>query len=234
VLEESTIELSLAKKSTLKAVLFDMDGTLTNTDHLHMLAWQEIMASYGVVLDKATYDTRVTGQVNPYIVRDFLPLLDEAAVLEVVRNKEAIFCRMATMLEPVAGLDTILDWCKTNKLKLALVTNATLDTVPFTLSALGLSETFAVRVLAQDVPAGKPDPIHYQSALERLDITAAEAIAFEDSPAGVRSAAGAGIKVIGLTTSQTDHELRKSGAVLTVPDFSAPALWEFLREYELS
>jgi HAD superfamily hydrolase (TIGR01509 family) len=232
MLKDPAIKIPLSKKSVLKAVLFDMDGTLTDTDHIHMLAWQEVLASHGVVIDKAIYDTRVTGRVNPQIVHDFLPLLDDDAVLNVVRSKEAIFCRMATKLEPLAGVREILNWCKAQKLMLALVTNATNDTVPFVLEALGLTETFKVRVLAEDVPAGKPDPIHYQSALERLGVDASQAIAFEDSPSGMRSAAGAGIYVVGLTTSQSDEVLRKAGASLTIPDFASSELWSLLESYE--
>jgi HAD superfamily hydrolase (TIGR01509 family) len=216
----------------LKALLFDMDGTLTDTDHVHMTAWQDVLAGYGVMIDKTIYDAEITGKVNPLIVKKFLPHIDDVA--RVVAEKEALAVQLMHNLEPVAGLHDLLRWQAQQQLKLALVTNATNATVPFMLDALGLSEVFKVRVLAEDVPAGKPDPIHYQTALERLAVSAEHAIAFEDSPSGVQSAAGAGIKVIGISTSQSEETLRRAGASLVVENFESAELWGLLRLYECS
>jgi HAD superfamily hydrolase (TIGR01509 family) len=217
---------------TLKALLFDMDGTLSNTDPIHMLAWQETFRAHNILVDDAVYHERIVGRVNPQIVRDFLPHLDEADVARVVEEKEAAFRRLATKLEPLPGLARILEWRVIQKLKTALVTNATNHTVPFNLQALGLGDYFQVRVLADEVPAGKPDPRHYEAALERLGIQAKEAIAFEDSPSGVQSASGAGIITVGITTTQAPELLKTAGATLTVPDFNARELWDFLEQYE--
>lgn len=216
----------------LKALLFDMDGTLSDTDPVHMVAWQQTLQAHGIVVNDEVYHERIVGRVNPQIVRDFLPGLDELNVARVVEEKEAAFRALATKLEPLPGLSRILEWRVAQGLKTALVTNATNHTVPFSLQALGLEEYFEVRVLADEVPAGKPDPRHYGAALERLGIGASEAIAFEDSPSGVRSASGAGIITVGITTTQTPELLKASGARLTVPDFTAKELWDFLAHYE--
>jgi HAD superfamily hydrolase (TIGR01509 family) len=216
---------------TLKALLFDMDGTLANTDPIHMVAWQQTFHAHDILVDDAVYHERIVGRVNPQIVRDFLPQLDEINVVRVVEEKEATFRDVAVKLEPLPGLSRLLEWRVARGLKTALVTNATNHTVPFSLQALGLEEYFEVRVLADEVPAGKPDPRHYGVALERLGIQANEAIAFEDSPSGVRSASGAGIVTVGITTTQTPETLKASGATLTVPDFNAQELWTFLERY---
>jgi HAD superfamily hydrolase (TIGR01509 family) len=217
---------------TLKALLFDMDGTLSNTDPIHMLAWQDTLRTHGISIDDAVYHQRIVGRVNPQIVRDFLPQLSEFEVEKIVAEKEEAFKKFATKLEALPGLARILEWRVAQGLQTALVTNATHHTVPFSLQALSLDDYFKVRVLADDVPAGKPDPRHYGAALERLNIQPREAIAFEDSPSGVRSASGAGILTIGLTTTQSPESLKAAGATLAVPDFTAPALWSFLEQYE--
>lgn len=216
----------------LKALLFDMDGTLSDTDPIHMIAWQETLRSHGISINNAVYHERCVGRVNPQIVRDFLPHLGEVEVARVVEEKEASFRSLAKKLEPLPGLTKLLEWRVAQGLKTALVTNATNHTVPFSLQALGLEEYFEVRVLADEVPAGKPDPRHYGVALERLGIGANEAIAFEDSPSGVRSASGAGIATVGITTTQPPELLKTAGATLTVPDFNARELWDFLAQYE--
>lgn len=215
----------------LQALLFDMDGTLTDTDHIHMLAWREVLTLHGVNIDKTIYNARITGKVNPLIVREFLPHIPEQEHEQVVRHKEAIALRLMQHVEAVPGLYEVLEWQAKHNLKLALVTNATHATVPFVLETLKLNEVFAVRVLAEDVLAGKPSPIHYQTALERLDVSAENAIAFEDSPSGVLSAAGAGIKVVGLTTSQPREVLLEAGASVIIEDFTSPELWALLRSH---
>jgi HAD superfamily hydrolase (TIGR01509 family) len=218
----------------LKALLFDMDGTLADTDPIHMLAWQETFRSHDVFIDDATYHERIVGRMNPLIVKDFLPHLTEVEVNKVVDEKEESFKKLATKLEPLPGLERLLEWRVTQGLQTALVTNATNLTVPFNLQALGLDDYFKVRALADDpdVPAGKPDPRHYGVGLKRLGIEASEAVAFEDSPSGVRSASGAGIITVGLTTTQSPESLIAAGATIAVADFTAPELWEFLRQYE--
>ncbi len=219
-------------RMTLKALLFDMDGTLSDTDPIHMVAWQETFREHEVFVDDEIYHQRIVGRMNPQIVRDFLPQLSEANVVRVVEEKETAFRRLATKLEPLPGLAKVLEWRVTQGLQTALVTNATNHTVPFNLQALGLEDYFKVRVLADEVIAGKPDPRHYQAALDRLNIQASEAIAFEDSPSGVRSAAGAGIATIGITTTQSPELLKTAGAILAVPDFTAKELWRLLEHYE--
>jgi HAD superfamily hydrolase (TIGR01509 family) len=218
----------------LKALLFDMDGTLADTDPIHMLAWQETFRAHDLVIDDAIYHERIVGRMNPLIVQDFLPQLSDLEVARVVEEKEENFKKLATKLEPLPGLARLLEWRITQGLQTALVTNATYHTVPFNLQALGLDDYFKVRVLADDadVPAGKPDPRHYGVGLKRLGIEANEAIAFEDSPSGVRSASGAGITTVGITTTQSAELLQSAGATLTVSDFTAKALWDFLARYE--
>ena len=56
-------------KSVLKAVLFDLDGTLADTDPLHLLAWREVLAPYGLKVDPAFYRERISGRLNPVTVR---------------------------------------------------------------------------------------------------------------------------------------------------------------------
>lgn len=101
----------------LKALLFDMDGTLANTDPIHMLAWQETFRTYEVFIDDVIYHERIVGRVNPLIVKDFLPHLNEDTVTRIVEEKEENFKKLATKLEPLPGLARLLEsklWCIRN------------------------------------------------------------------------------------------------------------------------
>ena len=102
----------------------------------------------------------------------------------------------------------------------ALVTNAPRSNAEFMLHTLSLDGTFQPVVIADDLPKGKPDPLPYQTALEQLDLRPEEAIVFEDSPTGVRSAVAAGIATIGVTSSHSDTTLCGLGAQFTIADFT--------------
>lgn len=207
----------------LKAVIFDLDGTLTDSDKVHFQVFKEIFAQHGIDLDRALYRQKISGRQNAAILADFLPDLSDAEVEAFSADKEATFRTAAHgTLTPLAGLLELIEQIKRQGLAISVVTNAPPENATFMLKELGLSDTFAPVVIGDRLPRGKPDPLPYQTALDQLSISAEEAITFEDSTAGIRSAVGAGIKTIGVTTTHSKAELIEVGAVETVADFTDP------------
>ena len=93
--------------------------------------------------------------------------------------------------------------------------------------------------MAEDAPPGKPNPAPYLLALSRLGVESQAAIAFEDSPSGIRAAVNAGIFTIGVTSTHSAESLIAAGATMAISakprrcaiaDFSAPHLWQFLNQ----
>lgn len=212
----------------LNAILFDLDGTLTNTDPLHFQTWQEALEAVDMTIDREFYDRHISGRVNPEIVKDILPQLPFEEGLAIADDKERRFREMGAKLPPLPGLDKILAWTQQQQLKQAIVTNAPRKNAEFMLNALDLQKTFPIVVLAEDTAAGKPDPAPYQAALDKLKVQPENAIAFEDSPSGVKSAATAEIYTIGITSTHTPESLTQAGAVWTIDDFTATRLWDYL------
>jgi len=200
----------------LQALLFDLDGTLADTDPLHLLAWREVLRPYGLKVDPAFYRERISGRLNPEIVRDLLGLEGEEA-RRLIAAKEARFRELAQDLEPTPGLLPLLERIKEKGLTWGVVTNAPKENARHVLKALGL--TPPLLVLAEEVGRGKPDPLPYRVALERLGVAPEEALAFEDSPSGVRSAVEAGIRTYGLLTGHGAEALLKAGAAGVLRDF---------------
>lgn len=212
----------------LAAVLFDLDGTLANTDPLHYQTWQGILRDYGLNIDRTFYDARISGRLNPLIIRDLLPHLSDGEGQQLADDKEARFREIAMNLTPIAGLLDLLDWIDTNHLKKAVVTNAPCENVNFMLKVLKLADRFNAVVLAEEAIAGKPDPACYKLVLDRFGISAKEAIAFEDSPSGIRAAVGAGIYTIGVASTHEPHTLAEAGAAMVISDFTEQRLWQLL------
>ncbi|MBM0740080.1 HAD family phosphatase [Phormidium sp. CLA17] len=215
----------------LTALLFDLDGTLVNTDPIHFQTWKDILKDYGLTIDRPFYEANFSGRTNAAIVQDLLPHLTELEGRQLSNQKEAEFrSRTAGELQPLAGLSEILVWANDRQLNQAVVTNAPQENAEFMLQVLGLTQQFETVVLAETLERAKPDPLAYQVGLERLGATANCAIAFEDSPSGIRSAVGAGILTVGIASTHLREDLYAVGATLVVPDFGDRALNEFLND----
>ncbi len=212
----------------LAAILFDMDGTLANTDLLHFQTWQEVLRDYGMEIDEAFYNAHISGRLNPVIVQDLLPQLSVLEGQRLVDYKEARFREIGLSLTPLAGLLDLLKSIDERGMKKAVVTNAPRDNVNFMLEVLKLVDSFDAVVLGEEVAAGKPDPACYKLVLNQLGISAQEAIAFEDSPSGIKAAVGAGIYTIGVASTHDPKHLSEAGAAMVIPDFTEQRLWQLL------
>lgn len=219
---------SIPKSTLLKALLFDLDGTLANTDPIHQAVWQEVLQPYGYEVTESFYQQRISGRLNEDIVRDLLPQVPPEQEPQFSADKEARFRELAAQrLAPLAGLLPLLHWGQQQKLAIAVVTNAPRANAQFMLETLGLTDHFEQVILAAELPMGKPDPLPYQEALRLLKLGTEEAVVFEDSTTGVRSAVAAGITTIGLATTYPPDVLYALGATLVVPDFTDERLQQF-------
>ncbi|WP_421655082.1 HAD family hydrolase [Leptothermofonsia sp. ETS-13] len=230
---QSTLPLTVtvatsSKVTRLAAFLFDLDGTLANTDPFHYRAWKELLYNFGIDIDEKFYKTRISGRLNPAIVQDLLPQLSPEEKQQFIEQKEARFRELAPQLTPLPGLTEVVKWAEVRGLKQAVVTNAPPQNVHHVLRTLRLDSQFDPVVIADELGIGKPDPAPYLHALKQLGIRANQAVAFEDSPSGIRSAVGAGIPTIGIASTQDPKVLYTVGATLVVSDFAAPELWAFL------
>jgi HAD superfamily hydrolase (TIGR01509 family) len=212
----------------LTAILFDLDGTIVNTDPIHYIAWREMLKNYSIEIDENFYKSRISGRLNPAIIKDILPQLSPEDGVKFAEEKEALFREFAPDLQPLAGFSQLIEWTKTHQLKRALVTNAPRLNVQFMLEILGIKEAFHTVVIAGEDIAGKPDPAPYQIALNNLGIQATDAIALEDSPSGIRSAVSAGLRTIGIASTHNLLVLQEIGAFMAIPDFTDLQLWTLL------
>lgn len=214
----------------LKALLFDLDGTLAETDSIHFLIWQDFLRNYGLEIDRNFYKAKISGRLNPDILADLLPQLSLPEQEDFAWRKEAEFRNQADSLKPMPGLMELLAWSIQHQLKVAVVSNAPRENVHFMLRTLHLDSAFTTIVIGDDLPMGKPHPLPYQEALRRLQVTPAEAIAFEDSPSGLRSAVAADIFTIGIASTQHPEDLYRLGAELAIPDFTSDQLIALLQQ----
>jgi beta-phosphoglucomutase len=213
---------------TRAALLFDLDGTLVDTDHLHHAAFAAILAERGEALSLADYRTHVMGHPNPAIMAHYFPG-EKARHAEITDRMEAAFrASLGAEVAPLPGVRELLDWAEAEGLGRAVVTNAPRANAEAMLAATGLAARFEALVIGDEIARPKPDPMPYQEAMRRLGATPSRSAAFEDSRSGLRAARGSGAHVFGLATGLTPAELVQAGAHQVIADFTDPALWAHL------
>ncbi|NJL21134.1 MAG: HAD hydrolase-like protein [Leptolyngbyaceae cyanobacterium SM1_3_5] len=102
----------------LSALLFDLDGTMANTDPIHYQVWRSVMREFGREIDPVFYQTRFSGRLNEEIISDLLPALTPEENDRLADRKEAMFRdSAASLLQPMPGLIELLGWTEQHDLK---------------------------------------------------------------------------------------------------------------------
>ncbi|WP_447740269.1 HAD family hydrolase [Pseudomonas laurentiana] len=217
----------------LTALLFDLDGTLTDTDTMHLQAFRQLLREHdGRELSQAQFDAQVSGRANGELFAELFTGASAAQCQALAERKEALFRDMSPSLEPMPGLLRLLEHAEAHGMGMCVVTNAPRLNAEHMLSAMGLGHRFKHVLVAEELPRPKPDPLPYFTGLQRLGAEAGQALAFEDSLPGVAAASGAGIFTVGVATTQTPERLLAAGAKLVIDDFNAPALWALIESMQ--
>jgi beta-phosphoglucomutase-like phosphatase (HAD superfamily) len=206
------------------ALLFDLDGTLIDSDARHLAAFQRVFAPHGIAVDLATYNAHIHGASNELIGQHFLPHLSPERQRAALDEKEAAFREGLDGLAPIAGAVELIDFADRLGFRRALVTNAPRANVEAALAALALGDRLTIVVFGSELERAKPDPLPYLRGLELTGAAARRSVAFEDSEPGVRAAAAAGLAVVGITTSLDESALLAAGALFAAADFTDPRI----------
>ncbi|AXO88036.1 HAD family hydrolase [Pseudomonas parafulva] len=217
----------------LTALLFDLDGTLTDTDTLHLQAFRKLLHDHdGRELTQTQFNEQVSGRSNGLLFKELFPQADAAQCQALAERKEALFRELSPRLEPLPGLLPLLAHAEQQGLGMCVVTNAPRLNAEHMLQALGLIERFEHVLVADELARPKPDPLPYLTGLQRLNAKAEQALAFEDSLPGVKAAVDAGIFTVALATTQPAERLLQAGAGLVIDDYQDPRLWTLIESMQ--
>lgn len=203
-------------KFRIKAVIFDMDGVITNTMPDHFRVWKEIFGHEGIHVTHHDIYSREGQRGLTSVLEIFAQYGRRVSVRRarrLLQKKEKLFKRIVRQ-RFVPGARTFLRDLDKQGFCLALVTGTSRHELHRILPA-SVYKHFDVTVTGSDVKNGKPHPEPYRKALNSLKLPAKDAIAIENAPFGIRSACAAGLKCLALETSLPALHLKGAAAIFS-------------------
>ncbi len=200
---------------TKRAVLWDMDGVITDSAQFHFAAWQEIFDSRGVKFSQTDF-TRLFGTRQDFIIRNILgEQLPQHTVDELSQRKESVYReKFKGNIRAFPGAIKLLHIIKDSNFKLALVTSAPRENIELICNELKLEGIFSTVISGRDVTESKPSAQIYLLAAERLGVKPEDCVVVEDSPFGIQGAKRAGMKCLAVATTHTRQELQAADRVI--------------------
>ncbi|MDD2336291.1 MAG: HAD family phosphatase [Geobacteraceae bacterium] len=207
----------------LKAVIFDFDGIIVDTEPIHFQAFQRVLQPLQLGYSWEEYLEKYIGFDDRDAFREAFAsagkLLDDGMLSDLISRKAEVFESIVRQgVQPYPGVIELIK-SLSGSLPLALCSGALQRDILPILEQFGLQDAFDVLVTADDVQSSKPDPESYILTLQRLVeiypstiILPQGCIAIEDTPAGITSASGAGLNVLAITNSYPAERLK--GALL--------------------
>ena len=181
-----------------KAVIFDMDGVIFDTEKVYLDIWIEVFEKYGYKMTKELYIT-VMGTGRKNVIKTFLENFgDDLPIEKMYEEKDnQLFYIIENQGIPLKkGVKELFSMLKEKNYKIALATSAKRDRVEKQIKDKWLKESFDAIVCGDDVEKGKPSPDIFLKAAKEIDVEAKDCFVVEDSPAGIKAAFSGGMKGI--------------------------------------
>jgi beta-phosphoglucomutase len=203
----------------LKAVFFDFDGVIADSEFLHYKALNQVFEKYGVHVPKEVHWEKYLGYTDleniQAVSQDYKMNLTPEQVLQLARLKAQLFKQLAREETAILeGVEHLIRTLKARRICLAVCSGALRDDIEQMLAGSDLLNLFDVIVTAEDVKKGKPDPEGYLLALAKLNqkqpgkIQPKECVVIEDSHWGLAAAAAAGMHRVAVTNTYPAEQLQ--------------------------
>jgi len=225
----------------LKAVVFDFDGVIVDSEPVHFEAFAAVLRPMGSAMSYDDYLARYIGFDDRDCFRTVLyehtgvmPPADGGQIRDLIEKKKVAFEEAASRVKPMPGAVELIE-ALSGVMPLAIASGAARHDIELICRGLGITDRFVTIQSADDVPQSKPDPTVYRQAVERLaqrtgraDLTPEHCLAIEDTTEGLRSAVGAGLMTLAVTTTLPAERLTLADRVVdSLGDVSVDDLREW-------
>ncbi len=199
----------------IKAVIFDMDGVLADTEKLHEKATAIVLAKFNIKLTHKIYGRYFFGKADRESFTEIFKKnnIKKYDIDECLKKKRDSFIKSATKIKIFEGVSKIIEKLKNNH-KLAVASNSSRKEVKKILDSTNLKKNLKISVCGDEVKNPKPAPEIYLKIAEKLDVNPEECIVIEDSVFGVKAAKAAGMNVIAITNTVRKKELKEADFII--------------------
>ncbi|MBO1348622.1 MAG: HAD family phosphatase [Hormoscilla sp. GUM202] len=208
---------------TLKAVLFDFNGTIVNDEDIHQQLIDEILLGENLRPDPAEYRQLCLGRSDRACLKALLEsrgrVVNDRYLQQLIDRKSIAYQRQLQTQEKLPiypGVEDLIYKLRLARLKMGVVSGALRGEIELVLSRTELLPHFAVIVAGDDITLSKPEPDGYLLAVERLQncmpelgLEVKDCLAIEDTPAGIEAAQRAGMQVVGVANTYPFHMLQR-------------------------
>ncbi len=210
----------------LRAVIFDFDGVITDSEILHLRVFNQVLAQYGIEITTKDYYKEYLGLTDldcfQLVARKGRLGLDDRGIENLVKQKKQVFQELAkTEGRIIEGVRDFLQMLKQSNISMAICSGALLTEIELILEDARLRSFFEVIISAEQVKKGKPNPDGFLLTLRKLNlgfqspIAADQCIVIEDSHWGLEAARAAGMHTIAVTNSYDAEQLALAEKVIT-------------------
>ena len=182
----------------IKAIIFDMDGLMIDSERVTFECYQEILKGMNLTMDEEFYKTLLGKPLIGIYQRFYDVYGNDFPIEDVIKDVHALMAkRFETEGVPIkTGLKSLLEYLKENNYKTIVATSSNRDRVDTILSQAQITDYFDDSICGDEVTKGKPNPEVFLKSCQKLGVNVDEAIVLEDSEAGIQASYDAGIKVI--------------------------------------
>jgi beta-phosphoglucomutase family hydrolase len=223
-IKTDTLELKvdeIINEFDVKAVIFDLDGTLVDNNSYHLETWKKYVKNMGRNISEEEYNANINGRTNRDVIEYvFGRKMNDEEIVKYSLEKEALYREIyQPYIKPVSGLMELLEIFDSKNILMAIATSGIQPNIDFMFEHIPIKKYFKTVVNSSHITKGKPDPEIYLKAASILNVPPKNCLVFEDAVVGIKSAKAAGMKVIAIATTQPKKELSIADMIIDDYEF---------------
>lgn len=211
--------------SQFKAIIFDFDGVLADTEKLHYEVFKTTLKNYGIeYVSFEDHCKEYSGRGTRYIITHFIEKNNSNADSQVlIKEKSELFINLCEQkgVKPIEGVIDFLNKLKQKNVRIAISSGSGMDTIKHLLKLANIPEVFDVITSSNDVTKPKPDPEGFLITAQKLAVQPKDCLVFEDAINGINAAKSAGMKYIAIANCIPEENFKQlDPSIQIIKDFS--------------